>query len=73
MASLIEGLAGQQHGNWKLGRMLGSPGAFAVVYEAHPTTGGSASAPKLLKPERTSSRASPYSRSKQQGREDANQ
>ena len=52
MASLIEGLAGQQHGEWSLNRMLGQPGAFSVVYGANPTAGGDECALKLLKPER---------------------
>lgn len=52
MASLIEGLAGQQHGSWSFDQMLGTPGSFAVVYAATPTAGGPQSALKLLKPER---------------------
>lgn len=52
MASLIEGLAGQQHGAWSLEEMRGTPGSFAVVYAARPTAGGQLSALKMLRPER---------------------
>jgi len=52
MASISEGLAGEEHDGWFLESMLGQPGAFSVVYAARPAAGGQLLALKVLKPER---------------------